>query len=501
MSGKVYLAGAGPGDPGLLTVRAAELLQTVDVVVIDALVSESIRRLIPPTTEVVYAGKRAGQHSLTQTEINELLVELAGAGRTVLRLKGGDPFVFGRGGEEAERLRTAGIGFEVVPGITAGIAGPAYAGIPVTHRSRATSVAFVTGHESEETSGVRWDALAQFGGTLVFYMGLGRLRAISENLIKAGLPADTPAAVISRATTPFQRTVTATLEQIEAKVDEAGLIAPALIVVGDVVNLADSIGWFETKPLFGCTVVVTRARAQASELARLLRERGAEVLEFPMIEIRDPESWDSLDDVIEGLSQTDWLVFSSPNGVARFFERLMEKGADGRALAAARIAAVGEVTADALRAHGIAPDLVPDRYQTEALLPLLPEQLSDIRVSVVRALDGNDEFLHELRRRGAQVVLGVAYRTAGTDADRDRLQSLIDNHEIDVVTFTSGSTVTHFAKQIPLSGLTSDPRPKFVAMGPVTAESMKRHGLMVDGVASEATITALAHAVEQAVSR
>ena len=503
MSGKVYLAGGGPGDPGLLTLRVAELISVVDVVVIDALVSEPIRRMIPPSTRVVYAGKRAGQHSLSQEAINDLLLELARAGQTVLRLKGGDPFVFGRGGEEAERLRAEGIEFEIVPGITAGIAGPAYAGIPVTHRSRATSVTFVTGHESDETSGVEWNALASAGGTIVFYMGLGRLGTICAKLRDAGLRATTPAAVISKATTPLQRTVTGTLETIEEAVLAAELPAPALIVVGEVVGLAESISWFETRPLFGRTVVVTRARAQASDLARLLQERGARVLEFPMIAIEEPEDWRSLDDLIAGLDTSDWLIFSSRNGVSYFFERMMHLGRDARALAGRKIAAVGEVTADALRERGIRPDLVPEKYQSTALLPHLPDDLQGSQIAIVRAEEGNDAFIRELEARGAGVTLGVAYRTVGSSEGSDELREMIAKGEIDVVTFTSGSTVAQFSRQVPTADSVPEgtPRPRFVSIGPVTSEAMRSHGIAVDAEADEATIVALARSVEQALPR
>lgn len=498
MSGTVYLAGGGPGDPALLTLRAAELLGSVDVVVIDALVSDAVRRLIPPGTEVIHAGKRAGQHSLTQDQINQLLVDLAQSGKSVLRLKGGDPFVFGRGGEEAERLSREGIEFEIVPGITAGIAGPAYSGIPVTHRSRATSVTFVTGHESDETSGVRWDALANVGGTLVFYMGLGRLGAISANLRAAGMPESTPAAVISRATTPLQRTVAGTLADIEEAVAEAALAAPALIVVGDVVELAGTIGWFETKPLFGRSVVVTRARAQASDLARLLGARGARVLEFPMIAISPPREWSSLDGLVTTLDSADWLIFSSANGVESFFSRLFESGNDVRALKRIRIAAVGAVTAEALRSRGLTADLVPEKYQSTALLPHLPSDLSGQRISVVRAEEGNDEFLDELRQRGASVQLGIAYRTVGAADGAGELSSLLERNEVDAITFTSGSTVSQLVRQIP-AGLLMSSRARFVSIGPVTSRALSEHGLRVDAESAEASVAGLAAAVERAL--
>lgn len=498
MSGKVYLAGAGPGDPGLLTRRVAELFTSVDVVVIDALVSDAVRGLITDA-QVIYAGKRAGQHSLSQDEINDLLVRLAGEGKRVLRLKGGDPFVFGRGGEEAERLRREGIEFEIAPGITAGIAGPAYAGIPVTHRSRSTSVTFVTGHESDETSGVDWSSLAALGGTLVFYMGLGRLETISAKLREAGMSPATPAAVISRATTPLQRTVTGTLSNISVRVQESGIEAPALIVVGDVVPLSETINWFETRPLFGRTVAVTRARAQSSELARMLAERGARPVEFPMISIEPPADFDSLDALIGNLGAVDWLIVSSTNGVERFIERLMNRGRDARSLAGLRIAAVGTSTAESMKRYGLVPDLVPERYQSAALLPHFDEDLSGVTIGVVRAQEGNDEFLEELRRRGAVVQLGIAYRTVGSSEGADELRALIESGAVDALTFTSGSTVAQFVGQIGELPATAR-RPLCVSIGPITSRAMREHELPVDAEAAEATISSLVEAVEQVLA-
>src|SRR3954447_17510078 len=299
MNGKVFLVGAGPGDPGLLTQRAAELLATADVVALDALVSKEIAAKIPPSTRVVYVGKRASAHALPQDQINQLLVDEAKKGHRVVRLKGGDPFVFGRGGEEAEELVAAGVPGEIVPGISSAIAGPAYAGIPVTHRSYATSLTLVTGHEADASTGIKWDALAQLDGTIVFLMGFGNLPTIAEKLIANGVSPDRPVAVISKATTPEQRTVTGTLANIESRVAAANLPTPALIVVGEVVKLHDVINWFESKPLFGKRIVVTRAREQASELKRLFEESGATVIQFPTIEIALPESFDSLDRAVD----------------------------------------------------------------------------------------------------------------------------------------------------------------------------------------------------------
>ena len=328
MTGKVFLVGAGPGDPALLTLRAAELIASADFIAIDALVSQEIADRVPATAEVVYVGKRAAAHTLPQEKINQLLIDEAKKGKTVVRLKGGDPFVFGRGGEEAEELVAAGVAFEIVPGISSAIAGPAYAGIPVTHRTFATSLTLVTGHESDGSTGIKWEALAQLDGTIVFMMGFGNLPTIVQKLVEHGVTPDRPIAVISKATTPEQRTVAGTLATIEAMVSVANLPTPALIVVGDVVKMHDVINWFETKPLFGKRIVVTRAREQASDLKRLFEESGASVIQFPTISIAPPESFESLDFAID--ARFDWLVFTSTNGVAAFFERLFAKGKDVR---------------------------------------------------------------------------------------------------------------------------------------------------------------------------
>jgi len=491
MSGKVYLVGAGPGDARLLTLRAAELLERADLVALDALVSKDIAARIPKTTQVVYVGKRASAHALPQDQINELLVAEAKKGKMVVRLKGGDPFVFGRGGEEAEELIAAGVPVEIVPGISSSIAGPAYAGIPVTHRSYATSVTLVTAHEADSGStGIRWGALAQLDGTIVFMMGFANLPVIVHKLITHGMNGDRGIAVISKATTFEQRTVSGTLRNIEARVADAKLETPALIVVGDVVKLHDVIDWFESKPLYGKRVVVTRAREQASELKRLLEEAGAQVLQFPTIEIAPPESWESLDRVIAG--RYDWLVFTSVNGVQAYFARLK----DVRALAGTKIAAVGQTTAEALRERGIEPDLVPERFISTELLPLLDSDQRGIRTAVIRAAEGREELIDELRRRGGEVDLGIAYRTIAADYDLDELRALIATDAIDVVTFTSASTVDRFFEK-----LTSEERTRVLqhatiaSIGPTTSDAIRGYGKDPDVVAANASIQSLYDAV------
>jgi uroporphyrinogen III methyltransferase / synthase len=500
-SGRVYLVGAGPGDPGLLTLRAAELIATADVVVLDALVSPEIAARIPETATILDAGKRASRHKMTQEEINAALVEHGLAGRRVVRLKGGDPFVFGRGGEEAEELREAGVEFEIVPGISSAIAGPAYAGIPVTHRSFATAVTLVTGHESDESKGIAWKALAGLDGTIVFLMGLSQLESIAGNLIAQGRDASTPVAVISRATTPRQRSVSATLATIAEEVRQARIEAPALIVVGGVVSLRDRLNWFERRPLHGRTIIVTRARNQSSSLAALLSEAGATVKQFPAIEIHPPSDSSSLDRVIGALETYDWLIFTSSNGVEFFFERLLAAGGDARRLSGRRIAAVGKPTADDLRRRGIVADLVPDRFQSAALLPLLEEKQQGIRTAVIRAARGSDELLDGLRSRGGEVDLAVAYETRGSDHHREEINALLQQRAVDAITFTSGSTVDHFLEQLGddpaalLDGAT------LASIGPLTTAALQKHGLEPHVEAEAATVEALASVLIAHLSR
>ncbi len=495
--GKVFLVGAGPGDPGLLTRKAAELIATADLVALDALVSKEIGAMIPKTTEVIYVGKRASAHALPQDQINKLLVAEAKKGRRVVRLKGGDPFVFGRGGEEAEELVEAGVPVEIVPGISSSIAGPAYAGIPVTHRSYATSLTLVTGHEADESTGIKWNALAGLDGTIVFMMGLGNLSAIVNNLTKHGVPSDRPVAVVSKATTREQRSVTGTLATIERIVQEAQIPTPALIVVGEVVKMHDVINWFETKPLFARKVVVTRAREQASELKRMLDESGAQVLQFPTIEIAPPETFDSLDHVID--SRYDLYVFTSVNGVKNFFDRMLERCRDARIFAGSRIAAVGDTTAAELRARGIAPDIIPEKFQSISLLPLLEQDQSGKKTAVIRAAEGRDELIDELRRRGGHVDLGIAYRTIAADYDLDELRAMLDS--IDAVTFTSASTVEHFfGKLTPDERRKLNESAKFFSIGPTTTEAIRKFGFAPEVESKNATIAALHDAVVEALT-
>jgi uroporphyrinogen III methyltransferase/synthase len=458
----VYLVGAGPGDPGLMTRRSLELIAAADAILYDRLIPDGALDGARPDAELRYVGKEPGSPAVAQEEINEQLVSLGRAGKRVVRLKGGDPFVFGRGGEEAEALAAGGVRFEVVPGLTAGIAAPAYAGIAVTHRDAASAVAFVTGHEdpSKDGSAIDWEALARFPGTLVFYMGVKNLPLIAERLVAAGRPASEPAAVVARGTLAGQRTVTGTLAEIAAAMEEGEIRPPAITVVGPVAGLHETLAWLERRPLHGEVVAVTRARAQASGLAGRLRTLGAEVVETPAIRI-EPLA-------VELPQPPDLLCFTSPNGVRLYFEAL---DGDARSLAATRIAAIGPGTATALREHGIEADVVPERFVAEGLLEALGgEPLDGRRVLVARAAEARDTLPDGLRERGAQVEVLALYRTVAeplSEAQTDALERAT------YVTFTSSSTVRYF-----LSATGTLPEgARAVSIGPVTSATLREHGL------------------------
>ncbi len=480
----VYLVGAGPGDPGLLTARALELIATGDVIVYDRLIPDSALDRARTDAELVYAGKEGGGQSMPQAEIERLLIEHGGAGRTVVRLKGGDPFVFGRGGEEAEALIQAGIPFEVIPGVTAGVAASAYAGIPVTHRDLASAVAFVTGHEdpAKPSDALDWRALAVFPGTLVVYMGVRRLGAIAQRLIASGRQRTEPAAVVERGTLPGQRVVTGTLATIAAVASEAGIRAPAIAVFGAVAGLREQLQWFERRPLVGVTVAVTRARAQASALAGRLRALGAAVVEAPAIRIVP------LDGAVPDLSRYDLVCLTSPNGVRLLFERLASAGMDTRALAGARVAAIGPGTATALRTHGIRADVVPKRFVAEGLV----EALVDVpvkRALLARAGEARDVLPDALRARGAEVDVVALYETVAEPLGEAELEAV---GRADYVTFTSSSTVRFFFER---AGGALQASPRLVSIGPVTSDALRARGLEPDVEASRHDIEGLVQAL------
>jgi uroporphyrinogen III methyltransferase / synthase len=462
----VYLVGAGPGDPGLLTARALELIGAADVIVYDRLIPAEALDGARPEAQLIYAGKEGGGPSMPQHEIERLLVDHGGAGREVVRLKGGDPFVFGRGGEEAEALRAAGIAFQVVPGITAGVAAPAYAGIPVTHRDAASAVAFVTGHEdpAKDESALDWVALAAFPGSLVIYMGVRQLAAITERLIAGGRAADEPAALIERGTLPGQRVAAGTLSTIASVADVEKIRAPAIAVFGAVAGLHERLSWFVEPPLAGRTVAVTRARAQASGLAARLRSLGAEVVEAPAIRIVP------LDGPAPELARYDLVCLTSPNGVRLLFERLMSAGGDARRLAGARIAAIGPGTAAALAERGVIADVVPERFVAEGLI----EALSDVpvqRALIARASEARDVLPDALRARGADVDVIALYETAPEPLTESQLEAVA---RADYVTFTSSSTVRFF---LDAAGDRLGSGTRLVSIGPITSDALRERGL------------------------
>ena len=462
--GRVYFVGAGPGDPGLMTVRALELIASADVIIYDRLIPADALAGVRADAERVYVGKEGGRPSAEQLEIERQIVEHASAGKTVVRLKGGDPFVFGRGGEEALALVAAAIEFEVVPGVTAGIAAAAYAGIPVTHRGLASAVALVTAHEdpTKDELAIDWEALARFPGTLVFYMGVRQLERLAERLIAAGRAPSQAAAIVERGTLPEQRTVTATLATLAEHARAAGVQAPAVTIVGDVAQLAERLAWHQPGVLAGRLVVVTRARAQAGSMSRRLRELGARVVEAPAIRVASRAVG------VPSLAEFDLLCLTSANGVEFLFERMAQQGLDARALGASRVAAIGPGTAAALRRHGVIADVVPERFVAESLLEALAG-LELRRALVARAADARDALVEGLRARGVEVEVLALYDTLAEELDESALAALA---QADYVTFTSASTVRFLFDQAQ-----PGPRARLVSIGPITSQALRERGL------------------------
>ena len=490
--GVVYLVGAGPGDPGLMTVRGAELVASADVILYDRLIPQAALSGAREDAELVYVGKRPGAPEIPQSEIETTMVERARAGRSVVRLKGGDPFVFGRGGEEAETLAAAGVPFEVVPGVTAGVAAPAYAGIPVTHREDASAVAFVAGHEdpSKDGSSIDWDALARFRGTLVLYMSVKRLPDVAARLIAGGRSADEPAAAVERGTTPAQRTVSATLADLPDAVAAAGIAPPAVMLIGPVAARRETIGWLERRPLFGLRVVVTRARAQASGLAATLAALGADVIELPAIRVVPRIDSAEVSDAVGAIHSYALVCLTSPNGVRLLFDALEAAGLDARALANATVAAIGPGTARALAARGIRADVVPERSVAEALVESLEAvDVTDRPVLVARAADARDVLPDALRERRAKVDVVALYETVAEEPDPEAVEAA---SSADYVTFTSSSTVRNFVAAI---GGGFPERARVVSIGPVTSEAAREAGLTVDVEAESHDLDGLVEAL------
>ena len=494
MNSLVSLVGAGPGDPGLLTRRGLQRLQTCDVLVYDALVGAELPQMARADAELIYVGKRAGHHSMTQDEINDVIVEHAKAGKTVCRLKGGDPFVFGRGGEEALFCRKHGVPFEIVPGVTSSIAAPAYAGIPVTHRDLASSFAVVTGHTASDDAPPERFPVAD---TLVFLMGVRALGQIVARLKERGESDDKPVALVRWGTTQQQQTVVGTLATIESEVEKAGLKSPALIVVGDVVNLRDKLRWFDNRPLWGQTVVVTRSREQASSLVENLEQMGARVLQCPTIRVEPLPSSPELDAQIATLWKHEWVVFTSVNGVEMFWRKLSELHTDARCFGPAMVAAIGPATVAALKSRGINPDFVPASSISESVAQGLVERGAHLgKVLVVRALESREVIEQKLTEAGAKVDVAAVYRTAPDLSNVEATRAAIEAGEVNWVSFTSSSTVKNFVDALGADFVQLH-RAKFrvAVIGPITATSAREAGLKPDVEASEASVEALASAL------
>jgi uroporphyrinogen III methyltransferase / synthase len=491
--GKCVLAGAGPGDLGLVTLRAKEAIEHAEVVVYDYLCNPEILKWAPPDAEIVYAGKKAGRHALTQAEINDLIVQRARVGKQVVRLKGGDPFVFGRGGEEAEALAAAGIDFEVVPGVSAAIAVPAYAGIPITHRDVASSFTVFTGHEdpAKPESDLDYGSLVKSGGTLVMLMGVQRLEKVVTALRAHSAEPSMPVALVRWGTTGRQETITATLENIVDRA--AGFEAPAVAVFGKVVSYRQKLGWFEKRPLFGRRIVVTRTRRQAGALSAKLLLLGADVIELPTIRIELPEDLLEFGELVRDAYQYDWLIFTSPNGVTAFFDMFFKLYQDSRNIGNVRIAAIGPGTAQRIRDYHLTVDVQPNDFIAEAVVESLRqfESVENLKFLLVRAENARDVLPKRLTQLGAIVDEAIAYRTVPETQDDTGARERFERDGADLVTFTSSSTVTNFlALKLPW------PRNlRTASIGPITSETMRQAGLKVDVEAIRHDIDGLVEAI------
>ncbi|MDT3699634.1 MAG: uroporphyrinogen-III C-methyltransferase [Thermincola sp.] len=498
-NGLVYLVGAGPGDPKLITLRGLECIKKADVIVYDRLSSPRLLSFAKPGAELIYAGKSPVRHTLKQEEINQVLVEKALEGKLVTRLKGGDPFVFGRGGEEAEALLAHNIPFEVIPGITSGIAVPAYAGIPVTHRGFNSTLAIITGNEdpTKEDTSIEWDKISTGCGTIVFYMGMANLPYIVEKLVSNGRSVDTPIGIIRWGTRPEQQTVTGTLADIVEKAKAAKMGHPAIIVVGGVVSLREKMRWYETKPLFGKRVLITRSRTQASVLAETVESLGGEPYEFPTIEIADPDNFSPLDAAVAEIETYDWLVFTSVNGVQSFMNRMRSSRKDVRSLSGVKIVAIGPKTREEIENYGIFCEFVPEEFVAESIIDVFKgEDLQGKKVLLPRADIARKVLPDALRSMGAFVNEITAYKTVMGEGNTEELIKLLEEKKIHVLTFTSSSTVKNFVKKIGPENVERLLDGVIVAsIGPITSASAGELGLRVDVQAAQYTIDGLIQAV------
>lgn len=491
--GIVYLVGAGPGDYGLISVKAIECIKQADTIVYDRLADDHLLDNARSDVELIYVGKASSDHTMRQEDINQLLVDKALENKVVVRLKGGDPFVFGRGGEEALKLLEHNIPFEVVPGITSAISVPAYAGIPVTHRGIATSFAVITGHEdpTKTESNMKWDKLATAVDTLVFLMGVENLPHITGKLIEHGRPADTPAAVIRWGTKPEQEVLVTTVGQAAEDVAARNLKPPAIFIVGEVVTLREKLAWFDNKLLFGKKILVTRAREQASVLTDGLKKLGADCIEAPAIKIVSPDSYEPLDEAIAGLSQYHWLIFTSVNGVEHFFGRMAAAGLDTRAISA-KVAAIGSQTAARLKNYGIIADIVPAEFRAEGIIEALADYIKPgMKILIPRALVARDILPEKLAELGAGVNVVPAYRTIAGDTNGQELAAKLEQGEIELITFTSSSTVTNLLDLLGKNGAQLIAKAKVACIGPITADTCIEHGIKPTVIAEEYTIRGL----------
>ncbi len=480
--GKVILVGSGPGDPGLLTIKAKETIEKAEVLIYDYLANPKFLEYAPRNAEVYYVGKKGGDHTLPQEEINKLIVKEAKRGKMVVRLKGGDPFIFGRGGEEAEELVNQGIDFEMIPGVTAGSAAAAYAGIPLTHRNFTSTVAFITGHEdpTKTESGIAWDKISTGIGTLVFYMGIKNLPNIVGNLMKNGRSSDTPVAVIRWGTTSRQKTLVGTLSTIVSQVEKTGIKPPAITVVGEVIALKEKLDWFEKKPLFGKNIIVTRAREQASAFAELLDMKGANVIQFPSIDIVPPASWERLDQAIRCLEEYSWIIFTSVNGVSFFIRRLKHHKKDIRDLKGIKICAIGPKTAEGIEKFGVRIDFVPTEYRAEAIIDGLEKNnLKGKKILLPRAKEAREILPEKLSELGAEVDVVEAYQAVKPQGDRKEVRTLLEKGEISMITFASSSTVTNFIGMFEKGEAVKLLEKVPVAcIGPITEKTARDNGLV-----------------------
>src|SRR6266404_1986936 len=493
--GKVYLVGAGPGDLGLVTLRAKECIEGADAIVYDHLANPEMLSWARDDSEIIYAGKEAGEPSLSQKEINALLVEKARAGKQVVRLKGGDPFVFGRGAEEAKAIVDAGLAFEIVPGITSAIAGPAYAGIPVPHRAENSHVTCFTGHEDPEKTGspIDYAALAKLGGTQVMLMGVQRLESIAREMLKQGVREDLPVALVRWATTGRQETLTGTLQNIAQRVADVGFEAPAVAVFGEVVALRESLNWYEKRPLSGKRIVVTRTRRQASALSDRLRALGADVIELPTIRIEPPSDLREFGELVQDAHAYDWIVFTSPNGVTAFFDLFFKLYDDAREIGGVKIAAIGPATAQRVKDFHLRVDLQPDEFVAEAVVREFQKQggVENLRILLARAEKARDVLPNQLSSMGAIVDEGFAYRTVAETRDDTGARRRLLEEGADLITFTSSSTVENFLAL----GLPWPKRMKVASIGPVTSKTARDHGLKVDVESRRHDIEGLTEAI------